>query len=120
MRGCSVTLSELEDAVGNRSWSRTTATGSELASRLREIRWREEAESKSLFTGHWRIVSMSAWEDEYLDEEVQAFFEFEETGTGSFQFGYIQGLMDCRKTSREGNLRWSSPGREGTELTAPC
>jgi hypothetical protein len=26
----------------------------------------------SHLTGHWRIVSMSAWEDEYLDEEVVA------------------------------------------------
>ena len=50
---------------------------------------------KSPTTGRWRIVSMSAWEDEYLDEEVQAFIEFEETGHGSFLFGYIRGLMDC-------------------------
>ena len=57
---------------------------------------KKKSKPKSPFTGRWRIVSMSAWEDEYLDEEVQAFFEFEETGSGSFQFGYIQGLMDCR------------------------
>jgi hypothetical protein len=36
------------------------------------------------FTGSWRIVSMSAWEDDYLDEEVQAFIEFDEKGGGSF------------------------------------
>src|SRR5262249_36085892 len=39
----------------------------------------------SPITGRWRIVSMSAWEDDYLDEEVQAFIEFEEKGSGSFQ-----------------------------------
>jgi hypothetical protein len=43
------------------------------------------------FTGRWRIVSMSAWEDDYLDEEVEAFLKFEENGSGSFQFGYVEG-----------------------------
>jgi hypothetical protein len=45
----------------------------------------------SPITGRWRIISMSAREDEYLDEEVEAFF----------QFGYVQGLMDWRTTNRE-------------------
>jgi len=81
---------------------------------------------KSPFTGRWRIVSMSAWEDESLDEEVQAFFEFEETGRGSlhgsFQFGYIRGLMDCRTTSRGGEpaveFSWEGgDGADGTPLT---
>src|SRR5712691_6096700 len=53
-------------------------------------------------TGRWRIVSMSAWEDEYLDEDVQAFIEFEENGRGSFQFGYMQGLLDHRLINRGG------------------
>ena len=61
---------------------------------------------------------MSAWEEDYLDEEVQAFIEFEDKGGGSFQFGYVQGLMDCRRTSGEVNLRWNSRGKEGTALTA--
>ena len=83
---------------------------------------KKEPKPKSPFTGRWRIVSMSAWEDEYLDEEVQAFFEFEETGRGSFQFGYIQGLMDCHTTSREGRpaveFSWEGgDGADGTPLT---
>src|SRR3954468_14925105 len=80
------------------------------------------AKPKSPITGRWRIVSMSAWEDDYLDEEVQAFFEFEETGRGSFQFGYIQGLMDCKTTLREGKpaveFSWEGgDGADGTPLT---
>jgi hypothetical protein len=76
----------------------------------------------SVFTGRWRIVSMSAWNDEYLDEEVQAFFEFEKSGRGSFQFGYIQGFMDCWMTSREGlpavEFSWEGgDGADGTPLT---
>lgn len=41
----------------------------------------------SHLTGCWRIVSMSACEDEYLDEEVEAYIEFNEEGCGSFHFG---------------------------------
>jgi len=83
---------------------------------------KKKSKPKSPFLGRWCIVSMSAWEDEYLDEEVQAFFEFEETGSGSFQFGYIQGLMDCRTTSREGKpaveISWQGgDGADGTPLT---
>src|SRR3954451_25498248 len=78
---------------------------------------RAKPKPKSPFTGRWRIVSMSAWEDEYLDEEVQAFFEFEETGRGSFQFGYIQGLMDCKTTIREGKpaVEFSWEGGDGAD-----
>lgn len=45
-------------------------------------------------SGRWRIVSMSTWENEYLDEEVEAFFEFEGRGGGSIQFGYVQGVLN--------------------------
>jgi hypothetical protein len=77
--------------------------------------------SSSPITGHWRIVSMSAWEDGYLDEEVQAFFEFKENTSGSFQFGYIQGVMDWRTTTREGKaavgFTWEGgDGADGTPL----
>ena len=48
---------------------------------------------KSPFIGFWHIVSMSAWEDDYLNEEVQAFIEFNAGNGGSFQFGYVQGQL---------------------------
>jgi hypothetical protein len=77
---------------------------------------------QSLFIGQWRIVSMSAWEDDYLDEEVEAFIEFEEKGNGSFQFGYIQGMLDHRMTKRGGEpaveFSWEGgDGADGTPLT---
>lgn len=81
------------------------------------------AKSKSNpFTGRWRIVSMSDWDDNYLDEEVQAFIEFKTKGMGTFQFGYVQGQMDCRITSREGKpaveFSWEGgDGADGTSLT---
>jgi hypothetical protein len=77
---------------------------------------------KSPFHGRWRIVSMSEWDEEYLDEEVEAFIEFDEKDGGSFQFGYVQGQIDGRTTSREGNpaveFSWEGgDGADGTPLT---
>src|SRR5262245_35039857 len=49
--------------------------------------------AKSPFEGLWHIVTMSGWDEDYFNEEVQAFIEFEANGTGQFQFGYVQGYM---------------------------
>ena len=67
---------------------------------------------KSPFTGRWRIVSMSAWEDDFLDEEVEAFIEFKDRGWGEFHFGNVQGQMDCRPTTRDGEpaVEWTWDG----------
>ena len=67
---------------------------------------------KSPFTGRWRIVSMSDYDEEYLDEEVEAFIEFEDRGWGNFHFGNVQGQMDCRQTIRDGEpvVEWSWDG----------
>jgi len=58
--------------------------------------------SKSPIEGRWNIVSMSAWDVEYLEEELQPFIEFERSDTGVFQFGYVYGEMDCQCTERDG------------------
>jgi hypothetical protein len=55
------------------------------------------------FLGLWHITSMSEWDEEYLHEEVRAFFEFEQKGVGTFQFGYVRGQIDFRITTRDGN-----------------
>jgi hypothetical protein len=65
----------------------------------------KKAKPPSPFTGSWRIVSMSMWDEDYLDEEVEAFIEFKDDGLGSFQFGYVGGKTDYRITQRD-----SKPG----------
>ena len=45
----------------------------------------------SPFHGRWRIVTMSGWDEESLDEEVEAFIESDSRGGGSVQFGYARG-----------------------------
>src|SRR5580704_15373188 len=67
-----------------------------------------KAKPESPFEGRWRIVSMSAWDEDYIDDEEDGFFEFDEKG-GEFHFGYVHGLMDCKPTTRDGE-----PAIEGT------
>jgi hypothetical protein len=55
-----------------------------------------EAKQKHPFEGLWHIVSRSGWDEDYFNEEVQAFIEFEANGAGHFQFGHVQGYMDWR------------------------
>jgi hypothetical protein len=73
----------------------------------------------SPFTGLWHIVSMETWNEDYFNEEVQAFLAFEENGTGNFQFGYVSGEMDWRRTTRDGEpcVEWSWEGDDGADGT---
>ena len=77
---------------------------------------------KSSFVGRWHIVSMETWDEDYFNEEVQAFIEFEADGTGNFQFGYVSGYMDWRPATRDGQaaVEWTWEGgdsADGTPLT---
>ena len=78
-----------------------------------------KAKPKSPFVGLWRIASMETWDEDYFNEEVQAFIEFEENGTGHFQFGYFSGYMDWRPSAPDGHeaVGWTWEGGDGTPLT---
>ena len=74
----------------------------------------KKAKAPNPFTGRWRIVSMTAWDEDYIDEEEEGFFEFDAKGGGEFHFGYVQGRMDCRLTTRDGELalEWTWDGND--------
>ena len=74
---------------------------------------------KSPFEGLRHIVSMSGWDEDYFNEEVQAFIELEANGTGHFQFGYVQGYMDWRAGTRDGQpaVEWTWEGTDGADMT---
>jgi hypothetical protein len=72
--------------------------------------------------GRWQIVSMTEWDDDYLNEEVEAYIEFSVDRLGSFQFGYVRGSIDHRITERDGKpaaeFSWEGgDGADGTPLT---
>ena len=55
--------------------------------------------------GQWRIVEMELWDREYIDMEVPGHFTFHKNGSGHFQFGLVQGEMDCRMEIVGGKAR---------------
>jgi hypothetical protein len=75
---------------------------------------KKKSRPRSPFLGRWHIVSMSMWDEDYLNEEVQAFIEFDDKGGGSFQFGYVQGIIDYREGLRDGQpcAEWSWDGND--------
>ncbi len=58
--------------------------------------------SKNPFAGRWRISWMEQWDQDFVDAEVEGYFKFGPRNLGSFQFGYVQGEIDIRLTSRDG------------------
>jgi hypothetical protein len=48
---------------------------------------------------------MEQWDQEFVDAEVEGFFEFELDGRGSFQFGYVRGQIDYQLSMHESQPR---------------
>ena len=61
--------------------------------------------AKNSFLGRWRIVGMEQWDREYIDLVVPGYIEFEKNNLGSFQFGTVQGELDCRIETVDGRQR---------------
>ena len=74
----------------------------------------KKAKSQSPFEGLWRITSMAMWGQDFVDAEVEGYFEFGPNGLGSFQFGYVSGEIDYRDGTREGkpSVEWSWDGND--------
>ena len=65
------------------------------------------------FIGNWIIVEMEAWDQEYVNMEVSGYFKFMKDGTGHFQFGLVQGEMDCQTEAEHGErIEFSWEGQE--------
>jgi hypothetical protein len=58
--------------------------------------------TKQNFEGRWRITWMDQWDQEFIDEEVEGYFNFQRNGVGSFHFGYVRGEIDYRVATRDG------------------
>lgn len=56
------------------------------------------------FIGAWHITKMSEWDNDYVNEEVQAFIKIEKSGSGEFHFGLVQGSMCGDFEKWDGNL----------------
>jgi len=74
----------------------------------------KKSKPKSPFTDRWRIVSMSAWDQDFVDAEEEGYIEFDQKDSGQFHFGYVHGQMDCRLTTRDGEpaVEWTWDGND--------
>lgn len=48
------------------------------------------------YVGKWRITHMDEWDQDFVDLVVPGHIRIRRDGSGSFQFGAVQGEMDCR------------------------
>jgi hypothetical protein len=63
---------------------------------------KKKGKKGSGLVGRWRIVWMENWDQDFVDEEVEGFFEFDRDGSGEFQFGYVSGQVDYREVEQDG------------------
>lgn len=66
------------------------------------------------YVGRWRIIHMDQWDQDFVDLVVPGHVTIRKDGTGSFQFGAVQGEMDCRieKTGADVVLGFSWDGSD--------
>ena len=60
---------------------------------------------KTTLLGRWRIHEMEQWDRDYIDLLVPGYIEFAEDGLGTFQFGTVEGGLDCRLEAVDEGVR---------------
>jgi len=66
---------------------------------------------KSPFTGRWRIVSMSAWDEDTSTRKKKA-SSLSPIRERRVSLRIRHGRMDCRLAARAMSRPWSGPGRQ--------
>ena len=66
------------------------------------------------YSGKWRITEMAQWDSDYLDMEVEAYIEIDQTGSGEFQFGLVSGEIDGEvvKDGKDQRFEFTSDGND--------
>ena len=74
----------------------------------------KQVKTSNPFLGRWRIVSMEQWDQKYVDEEEEGYFEFTGKVWGEFHFSNVHGQMDCQMTARDGvpAVEWTWEGND--------
>jgi hypothetical protein len=75
---------------------------------------------KSDYIGKWRIIEMSAWDQDFIDLVAPGHLTLKANGTGSFAFGAIEAEIDWRleKIGDQERLGFSFEGwDEGNEVS---
>ena len=70
------------------------------------------------YLGKWRITHMEVWDQDFVDLVAPRHFMIRKDGVGSFQFGAVQGEMDCR-VERVGDQTVLSFSWDGSDESDP-
>jgi hypothetical protein len=68
-------------------------------------RYKRPGSSHSLI-GLWHIYEMDMWDEDYFNEETQAYIEIAAENIGDFQFGLVTGSLDGELEDRNGKERF--------------
>jgi hypothetical protein len=60
----------------------------------------QEKSVRSSICGHWRIVWMELWDDEYINCVVPGYIKMYADGFGEFQFGVVEGSFHVAPPER--------------------
>ena len=71
---------------------------------MKKTKFKQTEIEKKDFIGTWHITKMSEWDNDYVNEEVQAFIKIEKSGGGEFHFGLVHGSMYGDYEKCNGNL----------------
>ncbi len=69
------------------------------------------------FIGTWNIYEMEEWEEDYFNEEIQAFIKINKDKTGEFHFAYTHAEIDGRIVDypNEKRLEFTFDGNSETD-----
>jgi hypothetical protein len=73
----------------------------------------------SPFHGRWHIVSMTEWDEDYLNEEVQAFIEFDDKGVAHSSSATSRASWIAERRRGTASPVSSGRGRGTTRWTRP-
>src|SRR2546430_995121 len=75
---------------------------------------------QSPLLGKWRIIEMEQWDRDYIDLVVPGHITFEKDDEGSFQFGVVEGWLDCRIEHAQGVERVEFSWQGTSEMDSVC
>ena len=78
------------------------------------------AKRPSPIEGKWRITEMEQWDRDFIDLVVPGHITFQKNGDGSFQFGAVEGWLDCRVETVEGVERIEFSWQGTDEMDPVC
>ena len=62
--------------------------------------------TKKTISGHWRIVWMELWDQEYIDLEEPGYIRIGDDGCGEFQFGVVTGYFHANRNNAYFDSAW--------------